>query len=558
MKLLPITEWLPQYPRANLRGDAIAGIALAGLLIPEAMGYAGIAGLPPQAGLYATAFGLLAYAIFGSSRQLVVSPTSASAAILAATVAPLAAQTPGKFFVLASAVSLVVGALFLVAGMLKLGFISDFISKPVLKGFVFGIALTIVIKQLPKLLGIEKGTGPSYMQLWQTVTRVTQANLWTVVTAAAALAVLFLVDRYFPRIPGALLVLVAGIAVSRLLELHTHGVDIVGAIPSGMPHPSFPILTWSDWLQAAPAAVGLALVLYAESLGAARTFAGKNGYDIDPNQELRSLAAANATSAIFHGMIVGGGTSGTAANDSNGAKSQVSAIAASLMVMLTLLFLTGWFYHLPEAVLGAIVVHAVWHLLDYRELQRFRRIRRIEYRESLAAIVGVIAFGILNGLLLAVILTLAALMRYLSESQVAVLGRLPGTDEYVDVTRHPEAQQFPGIMVVRIDRMLFFANADGIRQHIHRLLTQDTLPVRSLVVSFELIPILDVTAIDVVAQLHARAVDRGIRLVLAGVRDPVRDRLAKASLLKAIGEENIFRSVDGAVDALTATSSEKA
>ena len=558
MKLLPITEWLPQYPRANLRGDAIAGIALAGLLIPEAMGYAGIAGLPPQAGLYATAFGLLAYAIFGSSRQLVVSPTSASAAILAATVAPLAAQTPGKFFVLASAVSLVVGALFLVAGMLKLGFISDFISKPVLKGFVFGIALTIVIKQLPKLLGIEKGTGPSYMQLWQTVTRVTQANLWTVVTAAAALAVLFLVDRYFPRIPGALLVLVAGIAVSRLLELHTHGVDIVGAIPSGMPHPSFPILTWSDWLQAAPAAVGLALVLYAESLGAARTFAGKNGYDIDPNQELRSLAAANATSAIFHGMIVGGGTSGTAANDSNGAKSQVSAIAASLMVMLTLLFLTGWFYHLPEAVLGAIVVHAVWHLLDYRELQRFRRIRRIEYRESLAAIVGVIAFGILNGLLLAVILTLAALMRYLSESQVAVLGRLPGTDEYVDVTRHPEAQQFPGIMVVRIDRMLFFANADGIRQHIHRLLTQDTLPVRSLVVSFELIPILDVTAIDVLAQLHARAVDRGIRLVLAGVRDPVRDRLAKASLLKAIGEENIFRSVDGAVDALTATSSEKA
>jgi len=558
MKLLPITEWLPQYPRANLRGDAIAGIALAGLLIPEAMGYAGIAGLPPQAGLYATAFGLLAYAIFGSSRQLVVSPTSASAAILAATVAPLAAQTPGKFFVLASAVSLVVGALFLVAGMLKLGFISDFISKPVLKGFVFGIALTIVIKQLPKLLGIEKGTGPSYMQLWQTVTRVTHTNLWTVVTAAAALAVLFLVDRYFPRIPGALLVLVAGIAVSRLLELHTHGVDIVGAIPSGMPHPSFPILTWSDWLQAAPAAVGLALVLYAESLGAARTFAGKNGYDIDPNQELRSLAAANATSAIFHGMIVGGGTSGTAANDSNGAKSQVSAIAASLMVMLTLLFLTGWFYHLPEAVLGAIVVHAVWHLLDYRELQRFRRIRRIEYRESLAAIVGVIAFGILNGLLLAVILTLAALMRYLSESQVAVLGRLPGTDEYVDVTRHPEAQQFPGIMVVRIDRMLFFANADGIRQHIHRLLTQDTLPVRSLVVSFELIPILDVTAIDVLAQLHARAVDRGIRLVLAGVRDPVRDRLAKASLLKAIGEENIFRSVDGAVDALTATSSEKA
>jgi SulP family sulfate permease len=556
MKLLPISEWLPRYPRACLRADALAGIALAGLLIPEAMGYAGIAGLPPQAGLYATAFGLLAYTIFGSSRQLAVSPTSASAAILAATVAPLAAQTPGKFFVLASAVSLVVGVLFLLAGILKLGFISDFISKPVLKGFVFGIALTIVIKQLPKLLGIEKGTGPSYRQLWQTITHVAQANLWTVFTAAAALAVLFLVDRYLPRIPGALLVLVAGIAVSRVLELHTHGVDIVGAIPAGLPHPSFPMLTWSDWLQAAPAAVGLALVLYVESLGAARTFASKNGYDIDPNQELRALAVANATSAIFHGMIVGGGTSGTAANDTNGAKSQVSAITASLMVMLTLLFLTGWFYHLPEAVLGAIVVHAVWHLLNYRELKRFRRIRRIEYHESLAAVVGVIAFGILNGLLLAVILTLVALMRYLSESQVAVLGRLPGTNEYVDISRHPEAQQFPGILILRIDRMLFFANADGIRQHIRGLLTQSNGPVRAMIISFELVPMLDVTAIDVLAQLHDRAVDRGIRLVLAGVRDPVRDRLAKASLLKAMGEENIFRSLDHAVEALTAASSQ--
>jgi len=551
MKLVPITEWLPQYPRANLRGDVIAGIALAGLLIPESMGYAGIAGLPPQAGLYATAFGLLAYAAFGSSRQLAVSPTSASAAILAATVAPLAAENPGKFIVLASAVSLVVGLLFLVAGILKLGYISDFVSKPVLRGFVFGIALTIVIKQLPKLLGVEKSSGASYMQLWHTLTQVAQTNLWTLVTSAVALAVLFLFDRYFPRVPGALLVLVVGIAVSRVLELHTHGVDIVGVIPAGLPGPNFPILTWSDWLQAAPAAVGMALVLYAESLGAARTFAGKNGYDIDPNQELRSLAVANATSAIFHGMIVGGGTSGTAANDSNGAKSQVSTIAASLMVMLTLLFLTGWFYHLPEAVLGAIVVHAVWHLLDLSDLRRFRRIRRIEFREALVAILGVLAFGILNGLLLAVILTLIALMRYLSESHVAVLGRLPGTDEYVDVARHPDAQQFPGILIVRVERMWFFANADGIRRHIRALLGRASCPVRTLIVSFELIPMLDITAIDVLAQLHASAVDRGLRLVLAGVRDPVRDRLAKASLLTALGEENIFRSVDHAVDAVT-------
>ena len=207
---------------------------------------------------------------------------------------------------------------------------------------------------------------------------------------------LFLFDRYVPRVPGALVVLVGGIAASRILQLHQHGVDIVGAIPAGLPHPGLPMLTWTDWLQAAPAAVGLVLVLFAESMGAARTFAGKNGYDVDPNQELRALGFANIVSGIFRGMQVGGGTSGTAANDSNGARTEVSSIAASATVILVLLFLTGWFYHLPEAVLAAIVIHAVWHLLDYRTLSHFRQVSRLEYRESVAAIIGVLAFDILE------------------------------------------------------------------------------------------------------------------------------------------------------------------
>ena len=258
MKFVPITEWLPQYERVNLRSDVIAGIALAGLLIPEAMGYAGIAGLPPQAGLYATAFGLLAYAIFGSSRQLAVSPTSASSAILAATVAPLAAADPKKFMVLASAVTLVLGGLFLLAGILKLGFLSDFISKPVLKGFVFGVAVSILIKQLPKFIGIMPGKGHAYQQFFHTVGHLGETNLWTLAAGVAALLVLFLVDRFLPRIPGALAVLVAGIVASRLLGLHEHGVHIVGDLPAGLPLPGFPVLQWSEWLEAAPAAVGLA------------------------------------------------------------------------------------------------------------------------------------------------------------------------------------------------------------------------------------------------------------------------------------------------------------
>jgi len=554
MKLVPITEWLPQYQPTNLRADVIAGIALAGLLVPEAMGYAGIAGLPPQAGLYATVFGLVAYAVFGTSRQLAVSPTSASSAILAATVAPLAAADPEKFMVLASAVTLVLGLLFLVAGVLKLGFISDFISKPVLKGFVFGVAVSIVIKQLPKLVGIAPGKGHAYEQLLHTLRHAGEADLWTVAAGLAALAVLIAVDRWLPRIPGALVVLIAGIAVSKILDLHSHGVHIVGAIPSGLPVPGFPVLAWSEWLQAAPAAVGLVLVLFAESMGAARTFASKNGYEVDANQELRALGLANATSAIFRGMQVGGGTSGTAANDANGAQSQFSAIAASATVALTLLFLTKWFYHLPEAVLAAIVIHAVWHLLDFRTVWHFRSISRLEFRSSWVAIAGVVAFDILDGLVLAVILSLIQLMRFLVMPQVVVLGRLRATGEFADLERHPDAEQFPGVLILRVDRIWFFANADGIRDHAKRLIRQAPAPLRFVIMNLAPVPMIDITAMEVLTQLHASSVKHGRRLVLAGVRDPVRDALQSAGLIAVLGEENIFRSTAQALEAVEGVS----
>ena len=552
-RFVPITEWLPKYQRANLRPDVIAGISLAGLLIPEAMGYAGIAGLPPQAGLYATAFGLLAYAIFGSSRQLAVSPTSASSAILAATVAPLAASDPEKFMVLAAAVTLVLGGLFLLAGILKLGFFSDFISKPVLKGFVFGVALSILIKQIPKFIGIAAGKGPAYRQLLHTIGHVFDANLWTLVVGVVALLTLFLVDRFLPRIPGALAVLVGGIVASRLLGLHEHGVDIVGDIPAGLPMPGFPILTWSDWLQVAPASAGLGLVIFAESIGAARTFASKNGYDIDADQELRALGLANATSAIFRGMQVGGGTSGTAANDANGAQSEVSAIAASLTVVITLLFLTRFFYHLPETVLAAIVMHAVWHLLDYRSIAHFRRISRLEFRTALVAIAGVVCLDILDGLLFAVILALITLMRFLLMPQVVVLGRLRETGEYAEVARHPDAEQFPGILLLRIDRIWFFANANGIRDHAKQLIREAPGPLHCVIVNLAPVSLIDVTATEVLGQLHAGSVKHGRRLVLAGVRDPVRETLQRAGLIEVLGEENIYRSMAQAVEAVTAS-----
>lgn len=310
------------------------------------------------------------------------------------------------------------------------------------------------------------------------------------------------------------------------------------------------MLTWNEWLEGAPAATGLALVLFAESIGAARTFASKNGYEVDANQELRALGIANAASAIFRGMQVGGGTSGTAANDANGAQSQVSAIAASASVILTLLFLTRWFYHLPEAVLAAIVIHAVWHLLDYRTILGFRRISRLEFRSALFAVLGVVAFDILDGLMLAVLLSLIMLMRFLVMPQVVVLGRLHDTGEYADVSRHPEAEQFPGTLILRIDRIWFFANANGIRDHAKHLIAEASPPPRSVIVNLAPVMLIDVTATEVLAQLHTSSMKHGRRLVLAGVRDPVRDTMQRAGLIKLLGEANIFRSVAQAVAAV--------
>jgi len=546
---MEFAKWMPQLQGGNPRSDIIAGVALAGLLIPEAMGYAGIAGLPPEAGLYATLCGLFAYALFGSSRQLAVSPTSASSAILAATVAPLAASDPQKFVMLAAGVTLVLGALFLVAGSLKLGFIADFISKPVLKGFVFGVACSIIIKQLPKFLGIERGGGHAYQQLLHTLRHLGDTNNWTLITGLLALAVLIAVDRWLPRVPGALVVLVGGIAASRVLDLHSHGVHIVGKIPAGLPLPGLPVLTWSEWLQGAPAAVGLAMVLFAESMGAARTFASKNGYDVEANRELHALGVANAVSAVFHGMQVGGGTSGTAANDGNGAQSQISSIAASATVALTLLFLTSWFYHLPEAILAAIVIHAVWHLLDYRAVLHFSRVSRIEFRSSLVAVLGVLVFDILDGLVLAVILTLILLMRFLLIPQVVVLGRLPESGAFVDVERNPEAEQFPGLLMLRIDRIIFFANANGIRDHTKQLIREAPPPINTVILNLSPVGLIDVTGLDVLAQLQASSQKHGRRMILASVRDPVRDTLQRAGLLEVFGEENIFRNMQNAFDA---------
>jgi sulfate permease, SulP family len=545
---LPIMSWLPGCSAATLRGDVIAGCALAGLLVPEGLAYAGIAGVPPQMGLYSAAAGLLIYALFGSSRQLAVTPTSGSAAMLAALVAPLALGDAGHYAALASATAIVAGLLFLLGSLFKLGFVAEFISKPVLKGFVFGLALTIMVKQAPKVLGIEKGHGDFFDQVWHLVTSLGETHLWSLLVGAVALAITFLMGAYLPRIPSALVVLVLGIWAAGHFQLQSKGVEIVGSIQTGIPRFGIPLISRAELPELFAGAMGIVLIVVSEALAAGRTFAAKYRYEISPNQELAAIGAANLASGLSQGFIVGGGMSGTAANAAGGARTPFSAITSSLVVILTLLFLMPLFHNLPEAVLGAIVIHAVWHLADVKELRRLASHKTGSIWAAFTALGGVLAFGVLRGLILAIALTLVVLMKKISAPNDSLLGRMPGSNAYVDKERYPEAELIPGLMILRPNGPLFFANANRIKNRVRLLLKENPRPIRSILLDLGASSETDVTTLDMLRDLRGELKESEVELLFARVADPVRDLFERSGFLRDLGPEKVFLGIHLAVD----------
>ena len=548
-RFLPIAGWLPGRLAGGVRADVVAGLALAGLLVPQGMAYGGIAGVPPQSGLYTAAVGLFVYALFGSSRQLAAAPTSGSAAMLAALVAPLALGDSGRYAALVSGTAIAAGILLLVGSVFRLGFVSEFIAKPVLKGFVFGLALTIMIGQAPKVLGIKKGPGDAIDQAWHILTSLGGVNLWTLAVGASALAVLFLLAAYVPRIPPGLVVLVFGILSVGWFKLDQHGVGVVGSIPTGLPVLGLPPITRADAPALFSGALGIVLIVYAEALAAGRTFAAKHNYEINANQELAALGAANIASGLSQGIIVGGGMSGTAANDSGGARSQFTAIMTSAVVILTLLFLMPLFRNLPEAVLAAIVIHAVWHLVDVKELRRYVRLKAPAIFTALIAVTGVLLLGVLQGLVLTMLVTIIEVMRRISMPQDSILGRLPNTNNFVDIRRHPEAELIPGLLIFRPDGFMFFANANRIQSRLRTLVKQSASPLRAVILNLEASPETDVTTLDMLQQLKNELDAAGIELALARPTDRALGLFRRGGLLARVGEHRVFSGVDSAVAA---------
>lgn len=544
------------YERRWLNRDVVAGLTVWAVLIPEALAYATIAGVSPVVGLYAAPPALLLYAALGSSRHLVTGPMSATAALSATAVADVASDGTDAV-ALTAALAVATGVVAVLAGLARLGFFSNFISEPVLKGFIIGMALTIVIGQVPKLFGIDKGEGNFFQKSWDVVTNLGDTSLTTLGVGVGSLVAVLGLKRVAPRVPASLVVVGLGVLAVTLFSLDEHGVSIVGTIESGLPAVGFPDIPFGDYGRLAGAAVGVAFVGFAEGLGAAKTYAQKEHYEIDANRELVGLGAANVASGLASGMVVNGSLSKTAVNGSAGARTQMSGLVVAALTVVTLLLLTGLFENLPEATLAAVVIAAVVELVDVQALDRLRHAytpilgriygvaARPDFIAAVAAMLGVLVFDTLPGLFIGVGVSLNLLVYRASRPNVAVLGKVPGTDRFADVEREPETRLLPDALVLRPESGLFFANADAVRDRI-KAEVADKRP-HAVVLDAETVPFIDLTAVRMLRELADDLARDGVGFALAHDIGQVRD------LTWAAAEPDALRSyptVQAAVDAL--------
>lgn len=541
MSALP--AWFRGYRRGWLVPDVLAGLIVWSVVVPQAVAYAQIAGLPPSAGLVAAPGALLAYSLLGTSRTLVVSATTATSALSAAAVGPLADGDAVRFAALSAGLALVTAAVLVVGGLLKLGGVMDLVSKPVMTGFLFGLGLTISVGQLAKVFGVEGGSGDFFDLLGELLRELDDAHAWTTAVGLASIAGLVLLGRFAPQVPGTLVVLALAIAFSAALDLGGRGVEVVGDLPDALPDPSVPDLGWSDVADLLPAAFGL-LVVSAEAVGVARAIASAHGEAVDTNRDLVALGGSNLLAGLSGGFVQSGGASQTMAAERAGGKTQLASLVAAGLILLTGAFLAFLFEDLPQATLGAIVIVAVAGFFRVRELERFARIRRSAAALALLALVGVLVFGILPGLIVAAGLALVVVIRKLSRPAVGLLARDPASGAWGRAERHPEWQTTPRVPVARVEGPLFYANAIVVKERLLALVRDAEPTPRALVLSLADNHELDVETADVLAELADALGREGVELRLAEVRAPVLELLRRSGLA---GRVRVDPTLDSAV-----------
>jgi SulP family sulfate permease len=548
-RLVPILGWIRSYDRGWLRGDLVAGVAVAALIVPKNLGYAGIAGIPLQNGLYAAAAGAILYAIFGTSRQISTGPSSGLAAVAASAVVVAGITGIQDVASFVALITLGSGALFLVLAVLKMGWIAQFLSRAVVTGFLFGAAIDVVIGELPKLTGTSAEGDNAWREFATWLQSLGDVDWTTVLVAAASLAVILGLRFRAPAVPGALVLVVGGLVASGLFDLGAHGVALVGDVPRGLPAPELPdfSLVEDHYATIGVAAGALLLIGFSQTAGDARAFAARHSYRIDVNQESVAQGMANVGAGVFQGMPVSTSLSASSLNESAGARTQVSSLVSGGLVIATLLVLAPLFSQLPKAVLGAIIIDAVvFGMIDVAELRRLHRVARFDFWIAVAAIIAVLSAGVLAGVVIGVGLSLGWLVYVATRPPMPLLGREPGTHVFRDLVENPEDETFPGITVLRLDGGLFFATAEALEDRVRGLVEDGDQP-RALVLDLEGVNFVDSQGAAKLTELHRIAEADGITLRLARVKPQVRAVLEADGVIGLIGADHIHGNVQRAV-----------
>ena len=545
--VFPPAQWLPAYRAEWIRGDAIAGVTLAAYAIPVSLAYATLAGLPPHHGIFCYLLGGLFYALFGTSRQLAVGPTSAISLLVGTTVAGMAGDDPERWVAIAALTALVVAALSVVAWILRLSTLISFISETILLGFKAGAALVISMTQLPKLFGVKGGGENFFERLWTLAGQMGDTNFVVLGFGVAAITLLLLGEKLLPGRPVALLVVVLSIVVMSLTTLDELGVKTVGELPRGLPELRMPSLRLRDVDGIVPLAAACFLLSYIESVSAARTLAQKNNYEIDQRQELLALGAANFAAAFGQGYPVAGGLSQSAVNDKAGAKTPLALVIASITLALCLLFLTDLLRHLPSVVLAAVVLVAVRGLIDIGQLMRLRQVSRLEFRVAMVALVGVLLLGILKGVLLAVVASILMLLARVARPHVAFLGRIPGTRRFSDLERNPDNETVPGLLLFRVEASLVYFNVEHVRQAVLQRLGAAAEPIRLVVCDLSNSPYVDTAGARMLSALQRDLASLAVQFRLVEAHAAVRDILRAEGLHERAGPIDRRTSVDDVI-----------
>lgn len=547
-RLIPLTGSLRQYTADRLRVDAMAGLTVAALALPSGMAYAELAGLPVTAGLYALLLPVLVYAGLGATRRGVIGPEGAVALLVATSLAPLAAAGSPEYTSLAAALATAVGCVFVVARLLRLGWIADYFSQSVLVGYISGVAVLMAIGQLSKLTGVSSDVEGDVRKAVDILMHLGDANGWTIAVSLSTLALLILLQRIAPRLPGALIVVVLGMFVSWAVDLASHGVDLTGPVPAGLPDLGRPAVQASDLPSLIGPAVAIFLVSFADAILTARSFAAKHGETVDADQEMLAVGAADIAAGFSQGMPIGASGSRTAVNDSMKATSQVSGIVAFVTIALILLFLTAPIQYLPAAVLGAIILYASIRLIDAAQWRALARSSRTEVGIAVIAAFFVVTVGVLVAIAVAVVLSIVDVMRRLAAPDDAVLGWSAPGGRYSDVRADPDAALTPGVVVYRFNGRLFFANAHFFKRRVWAAVDGAPKPVRHLVLDASGLSGIDASSVDALTEVHDGCLVRNISLEIARATADLRDRFDETGLTTLFGPEHFHPTIQEAVD----------